>query len=104
MVNEFSERIYFVHLRNVIREADGSFFESDHLKGDNDMVGLIAALLKAEGRFGCQIPMRPDHGHLLADEVKKGNAKPGYSYMGRLKGLAELRGVIHAFKNFPMAN
>ncbi|MDN4501481.1 mannonate dehydratase [Alteromonadaceae bacterium BrNp21-10] len=97
MVNEFSDRIYFVHLRNVIREDDGSFYESDHLKGDNDMVGLISALLDAEGKTGAKIPMRPDHGHLMADEIKAQNVKPGYSYMGRLKGLAELRGVIHAF-------
>ena len=103
MTREFAERIYFVHLRNVIREADGSFYESDHLAGDNDMVGLIRALLEEEGRrrsvgSGCEIPMRPDHGHLMADELQIGSAKPGYSYVGRLKGLAELRGVIHALK------
>ncbi|MCQ3828630.1 mannonate dehydratase [Microbulbifer elongatus] len=103
MTREFAERIYFVHLRNVIREADGSFYESDHLDGDNDMVGLIRALLEEEGRrhnsgTGCEIPMRPDHGHLMADELQVGSAKPGYSYVGRLKGLAELRGVIHALK------
>ncbi|WP_043319616.1 mannonate dehydratase [Microbulbifer sp. HZ11] len=100
MTREFAERIYFVHLRNVIREADGSFYESDHLAGDNDMVGLIRALLEEEARrrnsgAGCDIPMRPDHGHLMADELQEGSSKPGYSYMGRLKGLAELRGVIH---------
>ncbi|GAB2510805.1 mannonate dehydratase [Microbulbifer agarilyticus] len=103
MTREFAERIYFVHLRNVIREADGSFYESDHLAGDNDMVGLIRALLDEEQRRRasgntCEIPMRPDHGHLMADELKVGSAKPGYSYVGRLKGLAELRGVIHALK------
>ncbi|WP_066959332.1 mannonate dehydratase [Microbulbifer sp. Q7] len=103
MAKEFAERIYFVHLRNVIREADGSFYESDHLAGDNDMVGLIRALLEEEGRrrnsgADCEIPMRPDHGHLMADELQVGSAKPGYSYVGRLKGLAELRGVIHALK------
>lgn len=103
MTREFAERIYFVHLRNVIREADGSFFESDHLGGDNDMVGLIRALLQEESRRrgtgnACEIPMRPDHGHLMADELQVGSARPGYSYVGRLKGLAELRGVIHALK------
>ncbi|TAP42638.1 mannonate dehydratase [Alteromonas sp. KUL49] len=97
MANEFADRIYFVHLRNVIREADGSFYESEHLDGDNDMVGLIGALLDAEKRTGNQIPMRPDHGHLMADEIGADGVKPGYSYMGRLKGLAELRGVIHAY-------
>lgn len=104
MTREFAERIYFVHLRNVIREADGSFYESDHLDGDNDMVGLIRALLDEEKRRrgsgdSCEIPMRPDHGHLMADELQLGSAKPGYSYVGRLKGLAELRGVIHALKS-----
>jgi mannonate dehydratase len=100
MAKEFAERIYFVHLRNVIREADGSFYESEHLSGDNDMVGLIGALLEAEKKTGCKIPMRPDHGHLMADEIGAEGVKPGYSYMGRLKGLAELRGVMHTFSEF----
>ncbi|RDV29151.1 mannonate dehydratase [Alteromonas aestuariivivens] len=100
MAEEFAEKIYFVHLRNVIREADGSFYESEHLSGDNDMVGLIGALLDAEEKTGLQIPMRPDHGHLMADEINAEGVKPGYSYMGRLKGLAELRGVIHTFTEF----
>lgn len=104
MAREFAQRIYFVHLRNVVREADGSFYESDHLAGDNDMVGLIKALLEEEGRrcrtgAANEIPMRPDHGLLMADELAVGTAKPGYSYTGRLKGLAELRGVIHALKS-----
>ncbi|MBU3023782.1 mannonate dehydratase [Aestuariibacter sp. A3R04] len=96
MVNEFSDRIYFVHLRNVKREEDGSFYEAAHLDGDNDMVGLVQALLGCESSLGCQIPMRPDHGHLLADEQDREDIKPGYSYLGRLKGLAELRGLICA--------
>ncbi|WP_020208714.1 mannonate dehydratase [Gilvimarinus chinensis] len=102
MAEEFGSRIYFVHLRNVKREEDGSFFESDHLDGDNDMVGLINALLKEErrrkqnGESMISIPMRPDHGHLMADEEKAEGVKPGYSYNGRMRGLAELRGVIHA--------
>lgn len=102
MAKEFGPNIHFVHLRNVKREADGSFYESDHLNGDNDMVGLIGALLQEqrrrqrEGRVDALIPMRPDHGHLLADEQNSVN--PGYSYLGRLKGLAELRGVICALQ------
>lgn len=102
MAKEFGERIYFVHLRNIKREADGSFFESDHLDGDNDMVGLIGALLDEENRRkqqGINLPaiaMRPDHGHLMGDEIDKPGINPGYSYAGRMKGLAELRGVIHA--------
>jgi len=108
MVREFGPSIYFVHLRNVIREEDGSFYESDHLVGDNDMVGLVEALLteekrreeNAEGADYLRIPMRPDHGHLLEDELNQIGVKPGYSYMGRLKGLAELRGVIHTVSTF----
>lgn len=108
MTKDFASKIYFVHLRNVIREADGSFYESDHLNGDNDMVGLVEALLSEEKRR-CEvanggdylsIPMRPDHGHLLEDELTQPGVKPGYSYVGRLKGLAELRGVIHTVSNF----
>lgn len=102
MVKEFGPKIYFTHLRNVIREPNGSFYEAEHLHGDNDMVGLIHALLDEEQRRKragikhYEIPMRPDHGHLLLDEEDLPNVKPGYSYMGRMKGLAELRGVIHA--------
>lgn len=102
MVKDFGPHIYFVHLRNVIREADGSFYESDHLDGDNDMVGLVEALLNEEKRRNAsgddylKIPMRPDHGHLMDDEANQEGVKPGYSYVGRMKGLAELRGVIHA--------
>jgi mannonate dehydratase len=100
IVEEFGSRIYFAHLRNVVREENGSFYEAEHLNGDNDMVGLISALLQEEEKRkarGCDlaIPMRPDHGHLLEHEVNQENVKPGYSYIGRLKGLAELRGVIH---------
>lgn len=104
MAKEFGDRIYFVHLRNVKREPDGSFYEADHLDGDNDMVGLVNALLceerrrHAAGETNCAIPMRPDHGHLMADELNLPDVKPGYSYTGRMKGLAELRGVIHALE------
>lgn len=103
MVREFGPQIHFVHLRNIKREDDGSFYESEHLDGDNDMVGLINALLDEEqareqqGRVD-RIPMRPDHGHLLGDEIGQSNVNPGYSFGGRLKGLAELRGVIHALE------
>jgi mannonate dehydratase len=99
MVEEFAARIHFVHLRQVQREGDGSFHEAEHLHGSSDMAGIIHRLLqeekrrRAEGRLDHEIPMRPDHGHLLADDVRK-NAYPGYSLVGRLKGLAELRGVV----------
>lgn len=104
MVREFGPQIHFVHLRNIKREQDGSFYESEHLDGDNDMVGLISALLDEEqqrrdsGRSDF-IPMRPDHGHLLGDEIGQSGVNPGYSFGGRLKGLAELRGVIHALEH-----
>jgi mannonate dehydratase len=102
MVHEFGPRIQFVHLRNIQRESDGSFYESEHLSGDNDIVGLVGALLNEENRRRIdgalvpQIPMRPDHGHAMGDEKDDPNVRPGYSYAGRMKGLAELRGVIHA--------
>lgn len=101
---EFGERVHFVHLRNVSREADGSFYESEHLDGDNDLIGLVSILLDQEaarrtkGWKTAAIPMRPDHGHTLGDEIEQSDVNPGYSYQGRLKGLAELRGVIHALE------
>ena len=103
MVSEFAPRIHFVHLRQVMREPDGSFYEAEHLRGSSDMVGVICALLKEEarrrqcGRVDHEIPMRPDHGHLLADDISR-KVSPGYSLIGRLKGLAELRGVIQGLK------
>jgi mannonate dehydratase len=99
MAQEFGARIHFAHLRQVTREPDGSFHEAEHLDGSSDMVGVIRALMKEElhrrsgGRPDHEIPMRPDHGHLLADDIGK-KVNPGYSLVGRLKGLAELRGVM----------
>ena len=104
MVREFGARIHFVHLRQVTREADGSFHEAEHLAGSSDMVGVIRAMLEEEahrrraGRQDHEIPMRPDHGHLLADDIGK-KVNPGYSLVGRLKGLAELRGVMLGLKH-----
>jgi|SRR5271165_724756 len=103
MINEFAPRIHFAHLRQVVREADDSFYEAEHLHGSSDMVGVIRALLAEESRRrrarrrDHEIPMRPDHGHLLADDIHK-KTNPGYSYVGRLKGLAELRGVIEGLR------
>ncbi len=105
MAQEFGPRIHFVHLRNVKHEPDGSFFEADHLAGDTDLVALVAELMgeearrRAEGRADAEIPMRPDHGHLLGDDRLK-RSNPGYSYIGRLKGLAELRGVMQTVEAF----
>ena len=101
MAKEFAPRIQFAHLRNVSRDADGSFMESDHLEGDTDMVSVVIELMKEErrrrdaGRSDGLIPMRPDHGHVLVDDAAK-KVNPGYSCVGRLKGLAELRGVMAA--------
>ncbi|WP_181705143.1 mannonate dehydratase [Chthonobacter rhizosphaerae] len=101
MAEDFAERIHFVHLRNVSKDPDGSFTESDHLGGDVDMVSLIQVLMAEErrraaaGRADAAIPMRPDHGHLLGDDITR-KTNPGYSLIGRLKGLAELRGVMTA--------
>ncbi len=103
MARKFGSRIHFVHLRQVMRQPDGSFHEADHLDGSSDMVGVIRTMLeeearrRREGRFDHEIPMRPDHGHLLADDIGK-KVYPGYSLVGRLKGLAELRGVMRGLK------
>ena len=98
MARKYADRIHFTHLRNVSRAADGSFYESEHLGGDINMIALVQVLLEAEkeakdGRQRAEIFMRPDHGHLL-DFEENARSNPGYSYLGRLKGLAELRGVI----------
>ena len=100
MAREFAPRVHFAHLRNVTIEADGSFYEAEHLDGGVDMIALMEALLGEEraaklGGRRTNIPLRPDHGHLLADDAHK-RTNPGYSYIGRLKGLAELRGVMRA--------
>jgi mannonate dehydratase len=102
LASRFAKHIHFAHLRNVSKEADGSFVESEHLGGDVNMVSLISVLRAEErrrvaiGRSDSVIPMRPDHGHLLIDDQEKTAINPGYSCIGRLKGLAELRGVIAA--------
>ena len=97
MARQLGPRVNFAHLRNTSREPDGSFYEAEHLDGDTDMVGVVEALLAEERKSGRQIPMRPDHGHLLADDIHK-KTNPGYSLVGRLKGLAELRGVIRTLE------
>ncbi|WP_180898100.1 mannonate dehydratase [Martelella soudanensis] len=104
MMERLGDRVHFLHLRNVHRETagiKGSFHESEHLGGDTDMVALMAAAIaeerrrKAAGRADCNIPFRPDHGlDILDDQTRK--AQPGYPAIGRLKGLAELRGILKA--------
>ncbi|GEO14795.1 mannonate dehydratase [Microvirga aerophila] len=110
IARRFAKHIYFAHLRNVAKEPDGSFMEADHLGGDTDMVAVVTALLeeqkrrKDSGDPKWRIPMRPDHGHELLDDVGK-KTHPGYPAIGRLKGLAELRGVmttVSSLKNLPL--
>ncbi|WP_028886162.1 mannonate dehydratase [Teredinibacter turnerae] len=92
MVREFGERIHFIHLRNTQREEYGSFHESQHLNGSIDMYDVINAIMDVSAARNESIAMRPDHGHQILDDLKK-RANPGYSAIGRLKGLAELRGL-----------
>lgn len=107
MMARLGPRVHFLHLRNVTREAPGmpcSFFEDRHLDGGTDMVAVIAAVLReedrrrAEGRGDAEIPMRPDHGQDILDDLTR-DGQPGYPRIGRLKGLAELRGIATALRH-----
>jgi mannonate dehydratase len=107
IMRRLGDRVHFLHLRNVKRDSSalvGSFYEAEHLGGDTDMVALIAAIVgeerkrKAAGRSDSSIPMRPDHGQDIVDDLNR-RSQPGYPTIGRLKGLAELRGVMRAIEH-----
>lgn len=106
MIGQFGDSIHFIHLRSVQRESNGSFYEADHLHGSADLPQVMMALLKQQqkrmtaGRLDLSIPFRPDHGHQMLDDLDKSATTPGYSAIGRLKGMAELKGLEAGLRCF----